>query len=109
MKMKVIINQKQIENNFMHVAIENEEWVQLYPSNKQIISYLKYVKKYGSIDGTDPEGSPDNYYFNYIKFLKSFDENAMYNKAINYVLHDCYLEFDFPNEEIAFYFKMKFC
>lgn len=45
-----------------------------------------------------------------INFLKNnvFPENIKVN-SFNTMNHDSYIEFEFPDEETAFYFKLKYC
>ena len=80
--------------------------VVLIPKNRKIFPYMKYIKSHGNNLG----GS----YYDYITCLddyssKKYEDYLKLEKEIIIFSEDDIIIFEFPDEETAFYFKMKFC
>ena len=89
---------KNRENN----PIFNGHYI-LIPNNKNMFPYMKYVKYYGPSSGNNYHDALDDY------SSKKYEDYLKLEKLIYKFREEIIIIFEFPDEETAFYFKMKFC
>lgn len=77
----------------------------IYPINDELTNYWKYVKGYYWFSSKGYE-IYDNTVF---KTIPQNDTTVLETSLHGYIKFNNKLIFEFPDEETAFYFKLKFC
>ena len=108
MHIRVEFRGKDIVNNFQYFFGKSkmkfeDMYFSIFPKHESMKPYWKYIKHVIAEDAERGNEILDMVHFEFpkeedIPYISEFSERVCYN-----------IVFEFPDEETAFYFKMKFC